>query len=90
MSTPYQIVCQKCGASWWDAHVCAQDVKIKPTGLTFVPWSKEVEMRESWKAAQPDCRTCVHIAVRKDNCFQGCTNGDKYIEAPKVVLWGTK
>jgi hypothetical protein len=38
----------------------------------------------------PDCRTCVHIAVRKDNCFQGCTNGDKYQPAPRVVLWGTE
>ena len=50
MTTPYLHKCAKCGESWWDAHVCAKEISITfPSG----PWSKEAEMRESWKAAQP-------------------------------------
>lgn len=43
--------------------------------------------------AQPDCRTCDNL----ESCSEDakwmrnyCTNGDKYIEAPKVVLWRTE
>ena len=47
------------------------------------------------QAAQPDCRTCVYRTLDReelDICCQSqvCTNGDKYIEAPKVVLWRTE
>jgi hypothetical protein len=62
-----------------------------PTG----PWPKEAEMLESWVAPgpTPDCRTCVnyYTYVRGPDCSSNfCTNGDQYIEAPKVVLWRTE
>lgn len=49
-------------------------------------------------AAQPDCRTCrFHHEL---GCYQymsnmrdttkHCINGDKYVEAPAVVLWRTE
>ena len=41
------------------------------------------------QAAQPDCRTCLY-SKHPDNCAVWCTNGDRYIEAPKVVLWRTE
>jgi hypothetical protein len=55
-------------------------------------WPKD--SREAFvalQAAQPDCRTCWHYAGL-DGCWnvKGCTNGDKYIEAPRVVLWRTE
>lgn len=43
--------------------------------------------------AQPDCRTCQRY-YRCEHHWQSdpanCTNGDKYVEAPKVVLWRTE
>ncbi len=41
--------------------------------------------------AQPDCRTCFHLLMchLKATSLQ-CTNGDKYQESPKVVLWRTE
>lgn len=50
------------------------------------------------KAAQPDCRNCryhhelgchQYMSNMRDTA-RHCVNGDKYIEAPKVVLWRTK
>jgi hypothetical protein len=37
----------------------------------------------------PDCRTCdCHVV----SCWSDlpCTNGNQYVEAPAVVLWGTE
>jgi hypothetical protein len=47
------------------------------------------------RPAQPDCRTCRHsvnTGYEPLHCVStdDCTNGDKYQEAPKVVLWGTE
>ena len=69
-----------------------QAIARLPTG----PWSKEAEMLESWIANKPapDCRTCTDYAHDDDHpqckLWDGCTNGDKYQEAPKVVLWRTE
>lgn len=46
-------------------------------------------------AAQPDCRTCDWYVQTDWDGILGCgldhcTNGDKYIEAPRVVLWRTE
>lgn len=45
----------------------------------------------------PDCRTCERRYPEVDGAYGGytnkcdmkCTNGDKYQEAPKLVLWRT-
>lgn len=42
------------------------------------------------KAPVPDCRTCEHLTVRKDNCFQGCVSGNKHKESARVVVWRSK
>ena len=48
------------------------------------------------QATQPDCRTCKsfyvtdYMNIKKRCDHGGCTDGDKYEPAPKVVLWGTK
>jgi hypothetical protein len=45
------------------------------------------------RAAQPDCRTCGKYAIGPSGeyCLTPyCTNGDQYIEAPRVVLWRTE
>ena len=42
-------------------------------------------------AAQPDCRTCVHLLMCYYKAYpRVCTNGDKYQPAPAVVLWRTE
>jgi len=50
-----------------------------------------------WHLAQPpapDCRTCKHYHLTRclflEHYQNGCTNGNQYVEAPAVVLWGTK
>lgn len=53
------------------------------------------DSREAFIALQqlaPDCRTCKHLCVvnLNEKCFRGCANGDKYIEAPAVVLYRTE
>ena len=49
------------------------------------------------QAAQPDCRTCANYLIHPAfgvKCLvpigDVCTNGDKYQEATKVVLWRTE
>lgn len=45
------------------------------------------------KPAQPDCRTCENLESCKEDARwmrNYCTNGDRYVEAPKVVLWRTE
>jgi len=44
----------------------------------------------------PDCRTCANLYPVVEiyggyttECDRRCTNGDNYVEAPEVVLWGT-
>ena len=38
----------------------------------------------------PDCRTCNRKGYCKDGIEMHCTNGDKYQEAIKLVLWRTE
>lgn len=44
----------------------------------------------------PDCRTCANLypvveiyGGYTNKCDMRCTNGDSYVEAPKVVQWRT-
>ena len=41
-------------------------------------------------SATPDCRTCVKAWPNLNGCSHNCTNGDKYQQEPKVVLWRTE
>ena len=63
------------------------------SSATLKQWAIEVD-----QAAQPDCRTCryhhelgchQYMSNMRDTA-RHCVNGDKYIEAPKVVLWRTE
>jgi hypothetical protein len=43
----------------------------------------------------PDCRTCSNksaggYCIKSEHWMKGCTNGDQYQPAPKVVLWRTE
>jgi len=67
------------------------DIKSDPDGILV--WDGEAKLRAA-KPAQPDCRTCDHeVCCENWNHYlnyMNCTNGDKYMEAPKVVLWRTE
>ena len=66
------------------------DIKSDPDGILV--WDGEAQLR-AYKAAQPDCRTCKNLDSCKEDAKwmrNYCTNGDKYQEAPPVVLWRTE
>ena len=53
------------------------------------------DSREAFIALQqppaPDCRTCEYLRLcTAREALPKCTNGDKYQEATKVVLWRTE
>jgi hypothetical protein len=99
MSIPYLHKCAKCGESWWDAHVCAQDLKIKPSMDSILSKALLNSGKKIEPAAQPDCRTCrsfindmagIRCGKYPFKTSLHCTNGDQYQEATKVVLWRTE
>ena len=46
MTLPYLHKCAKCGESWWDAHVCATDVKLMPFIPKAAPSVKQRELTD--------------------------------------------
>lgn len=79
--------CGECGATCGETRVQTMGNGTRDEWLA----QAEKDAIEVWnkRAAQPDCRTCTQHVV---SCWSNikCVNGDKYIEAPKVVLWRTE
>ena len=84
------------------ATLCAdKDDALQNAKLAALDWPnnspyRAVQLCEWVPAAQPDCRTCEHLSdshrycAKSEHWMQGCTNGDQYEPAPKVVLWRTE
>ena len=80
--------CTKCGAT------CGE-VRIQTLGEgTKEEWVAQAQRDaiEVWNTRKtaPDCRTCNWLPECDDGMQLGCTNGDQYQPAPKVVLWRTE
>ena len=57
--------------------------------VTPEQWGYLIRLLEG--KSQPDCRTCAHHWDKGCAVYgEGCTNGDNYVESPKVVLWRTE
>ena len=71
----------------------AKDQAIAPTSADYAMGYAE-GFNDACKPPAPNCRTCEHSfdSYEKPNCMslEGCTNGDQYQPAPKVVLWRTE
>jgi hypothetical protein len=68
------------------------DIQSDPQGILIAD-PAETFLR-AHKPPAPDCRTCERVKSCKEHGWPSlhfdCTNGDQYIEAPKVVLWRTE
>ena len=67
----------------------ADDERERLLPESAAPKVPKVEIARA--VAQPDCRTCENLnACSPYWAERMCTNGDKYQEATKVVLWRTE
>jgi len=88
MSIPYLHKCAKCGVDWWDAHVCAQDVKVAPMPRITTEMPSDSWINSHSIKQLPDCRTCAAYHPNAGcTAVYVCTNADQYRSAPFSALW---